>query len=89
MAVRMSASTAEVGEITGLVYVAAFAPEPGEDCNTLAGRFPGSTLGEALRPVPRSDGTTDLYITHDRSMPSSVPMCRRARQRGWPPPSGR
>jgi hypothetical protein len=41
-------------------------PEPGEDCNTLAGRFPGSTLGEALRPVPRSDGTTDLYITHDR-----------------------
>jgi pimeloyl-ACP methyl ester carboxylesterase len=57
---------ADAAEITGLVYVAAFAPEPGEDCNTLAGRFPGSTLGEALRPVPRSDGTTDLYITHDR-----------------------
>jgi pimeloyl-ACP methyl ester carboxylesterase len=57
---------ADAAEITGLVYVAAFAPEPGEDCNSLAGRFPGSTLGEALRPVPRSDGTTDLYITHDR-----------------------
>jgi pimeloyl-ACP methyl ester carboxylesterase len=57
---------ADAAEITGLVYVAAFAPEPGEDCNTLAGRFPGSTLGEALRPVPRSDGTTDLYITADR-----------------------
>jgi len=28
--------------------------------------FPGSTLGDALRPVPRSDGTTDLYITTER-----------------------
>ena len=57
---------ADTAEITGLVYVAAFAPEPGEDCNALAGRFPGSTLGDALRPVPRSDGTTDLYIAADR-----------------------
>jgi pimeloyl-ACP methyl ester carboxylesterase len=57
---------ADAGEITGLVYVAAFAPEPGEDCSTLSGRFPGSTLGDAVRPVPRSDGTTDLYIILDR-----------------------
>ena len=57
---------ADAAEITGLVYVAAFAPEPGENCNTLAGRFPGSTLGDALRPVPRSDGTTDLYIAANR-----------------------
>ena len=57
---------ADAAEITGLVYVAAFAPGPGEDCNTLAGRFPGSTLGETLRPVTRRDGTTDLYITSDR-----------------------
>ena len=29
--------------------------------------FPGSMLGEAtVRPVPRSDGTTDLYIATDR-----------------------
>jgi pimeloyl-ACP methyl ester carboxylesterase len=28
--------------------------------------FPGSTLGDALRPVPRSDGTTDLSITTER-----------------------
>jgi pimeloyl-ACP methyl ester carboxylesterase len=28
--------------------------------------FPGSTLGETtVRPVPRSDGTTDLYVAHD------------------------
>ena len=58
---------ADAGEITGLVYVNGFAPDPGESCFQLAGMFPGSTLGEdTLRPVPRSDGTTDLYIIQDR-----------------------
>jgi pimeloyl-ACP methyl ester carboxylesterase len=57
---------ADAGDIVGLVYVAAFAPEPGESAFTLAGMFPGSTLGDALQPVPRSDGTTDLYITPER-----------------------
>jgi pimeloyl-ACP methyl ester carboxylesterase len=57
---------ANAGEITGLVYVAAFAPEPGESANVLAQRFPGSTLGDALQPVPRSNGTTDLYIARER-----------------------
>jgi pimeloyl-ACP methyl ester carboxylesterase len=59
-------NVAEAGEITGLVYVAAFAPEPGESCISLAALFPGSTLGDALQPIPRSDGTTDLYIIQDR-----------------------
>jgi len=55
------------GEITGLVYVNAFAPAPGETCFGLAGMFPGSLVGEAtVRPVPRSDGTTDLYIAPER-----------------------
>ena len=55
------------GDIIGLVYVNAFAPEAGESCFALAGKFPGSTLGETtLRPVPRSDGTTDLFINSDR-----------------------
>ena len=57
---------ADAGEIVGLVYVAAFAPEPGESAFSLAGMFPGSTLGDAVQPVPRSDGTTDLYIAVDR-----------------------
>jgi pimeloyl-ACP methyl ester carboxylesterase len=58
---------ADAGEITGLVYVNGFAPDPDESCFSLAGRFPGSMLGEdTLRPVPRSDGTTDLYIIQDR-----------------------
>jgi pimeloyl-ACP methyl ester carboxylesterase len=56
---------ADAGEITGLVYVCGFAPDAGESAFTLAGMFPGSTLGDALRPVPRSDGTTDLYIRED------------------------
>jgi pimeloyl-ACP methyl ester carboxylesterase len=57
---------ADAGEIVGLVYACGFAPEPGESALSLAGMFPGSTLGDALRPVPRSDGTTDLYITTER-----------------------
>ena len=54
------------GEIIGLIYACAFAPEPGDSCNALAARFPGSTLGETLRPVARGDGTTDLYIVPER-----------------------
>jgi pimeloyl-ACP methyl ester carboxylesterase len=50
------------GEITGLVYVAGFAPAPGESCFELSARYPGSTLGDAVRPTPRNDGTTDLTI---------------------------
>jgi pimeloyl-ACP methyl ester carboxylesterase len=58
---------ADAGEITGLVYVNGFAPDPGESCFSLAGMFPGSMLAEdTLRPVPGSDGTTDLYIVKDR-----------------------
>jgi pimeloyl-ACP methyl ester carboxylesterase len=56
----------DAGEIVGLVYVAAFAPAPGESANSLAGLFPGSTLAGALQPVPRSDGTTELSIVPDR-----------------------
>jgi pimeloyl-ACP methyl ester carboxylesterase len=54
------------GEIVGLVYVAAFAPDAGEDATGLSLKFAGSTLGEALRPTPRSDGTIDLTIAQDR-----------------------
>jgi pimeloyl-ACP methyl ester carboxylesterase len=54
---------ADAGDIVGLVYVNAFAPEPGEHCFQLASLFPGSQLNEETsRPVPRSDGTTDLYV---------------------------
>jgi pimeloyl-ACP methyl ester carboxylesterase len=56
----------DAGEIVGLVYVAAFAPKPGDSCFELSAVFPGSTLGDALQAVPRSDGTTDLTIVRER-----------------------
>jgi pimeloyl-ACP methyl ester carboxylesterase len=70
------------GEIVGLVYAAGFAPEPGESAITLSGMFPGSTLGDALQPVPRNDGTTDLYIRLDRfhsQFAADVPAAQAAR----------
>ncbi|MCX5166483.1 alpha/beta fold hydrolase [Streptomyces antibioticus] len=52
--------------VKALVYVAAFLPEKGESAVELSGKFPGSTLGDALRPVPitQPDGKkgADLYI---------------------------
>ncbi|MDT0401396.1 MULTISPECIES: alpha/beta fold hydrolase [Streptomyces] len=55
-----------LANVKALVYVAAFIPDEGESALTLAAKFPGSTLGEALRPVPVTlpDGSqvTDLYI---------------------------
>ncbi|MFD8594422.1 alpha/beta fold hydrolase [Kitasatospora sp. NPDC059646] len=65
-------SAAAVGEprVRALVYVAAFLPAPGESALELTGRFPGSTLADALDPVPFTapDGSTgtDLYIRQDR-----------------------
>ena len=57
---------ADAGDIVGLVYACGFAPEPGEHCFQLAAMFPGSMLGpETSRPVPRSDGSTDLYVASD------------------------
>src|SRR4051794_16321330 len=45
---------ADAGDIVGLVYVDAFAPDAGENCFGLAAMFPGSELGEAtVHPVPR------------------------------------
>ncbi|MFD6188901.1 alpha/beta fold hydrolase [Streptomyces sp. NPDC060275] len=55
--------------VKALVYLAAFLPEKGESALDLSGKFPGSTLGEALRPVAvnNADGSrgTDLYIRND------------------------
>jgi pimeloyl-ACP methyl ester carboxylesterase len=56
----------DAGDITGLVYVAAFAPDAGESAFELSGRFPGSTLAAAVQPVAHSDGSPDLLIQHDK-----------------------
>jgi pimeloyl-ACP methyl ester carboxylesterase len=54
---------AEAGKVKSLVFVAAFAPEPGETALGLSGQFPGSTLGPTLAPpVALPGGGNDLYI---------------------------
>jgi pimeloyl-ACP methyl ester carboxylesterase len=51
--------------VKGLVYVAAFAPDHGENALELTGRFPGSTLGETVRPIALGDGTNDLVVDRE------------------------
>jgi pimeloyl-ACP methyl ester carboxylesterase len=52
--------------VKALVYVAGFAPAPGESSLTLSGKFPGSTLGDAIVPVALPEGGQDLYIQPDK-----------------------
>lgn len=54
------------GEILGLVFVAGFAPLPGDTCFHLSARFPGSTLGDTVQAVLLGKGTTDLTIAQER-----------------------
>lgn len=56
----------DAGDIISLVYVGAFAPDAGESAIELSQRFPGSTLGDALAPIPHADGTADLVIARER-----------------------
>lgn len=59
--------TADTNKVKALVYVAAFAPEQGENIAELSGRYPGGTLGPALAaPVVLKDGNKDLYIQQDK-----------------------
>lgn len=63
----ISAAANGTSNVKGLVYVAAFAPDAGESCLDLTGRFPGSTLPPTLAPaVPLADGGEDLYIQQDK-----------------------
>lgn len=54
-----------LGDVVGLVYVAAFAPDTGESAVDLAGRFPGSTLADALESTSLVDDVDDLWIRPD------------------------
>jgi pimeloyl-ACP methyl ester carboxylesterase len=77
----MTNVSADAGDIVGLVYVAAFAPLPGESCFELSAVFPGSTLGDALEAIPRTDGTTELRIVPERfhaQFCADVPVARAA-----------
>lgn len=52
--------------VAALVYVAAFAPDSGESSLSLSGKFPGSTLGNAIVPVGLADGGQDLFIEPEK-----------------------
>lgn len=54
-----------VDNVEALVYVAAFAPDTGESAADLAGKFPGSTLGESLAATTLTSGEIDLTIRSD------------------------
>ncbi|MEV0717245.1 alpha/beta hydrolase [Asanoa sp. NPDC050611] len=53
------------GQVAGLVYVCAFAPEQGESAFELSNKFPGGTLGAALTAYPVSSGGNELAIRPD------------------------
>ncbi|MEV5710473.1 alpha/beta hydrolase [Actinoallomurus sp. NPDC052274] len=56
--------------VKALVYVAAFAPDKGEQLGPLLGKFPGSLIGDSVQgvPYPLPDGKTgvDLYLRADK-----------------------
>jgi pimeloyl-ACP methyl ester carboxylesterase len=52
--------------VRALVYVAAFAPEPGESALLLSGKFEGSTLGGALVAYPLTSAGTEFRIDEDK-----------------------
>lgn len=61
-------SNAAVGrsKVKSLVYVGAFTPDAGESVVDLAGKYPGSTLGDTLAAVTLADGGKDLYIEQSK-----------------------
>ena len=63
----ISEAASGLANVKALVYVAAFAPDVGENAAELSGRFPGSSPGSALAPpVALADGGKDLYIEQDK-----------------------
>src|SRR6476646_8227484 len=53
--------------VKALVYVAAFAPEAGENAGGLNTKFPGSLVGPALAPpVSLPGGGHDLYVQQEK-----------------------
>ncbi|KQY14292.1 alpha/beta hydrolase [Rhizobium sp. Root73] len=59
----ISDAATSASNVKALVFVAAFAPEPGESAVALSGKNPGSTLGPTLaEPVALPSGAKDLYI---------------------------
>ncbi|MFG3349979.1 alpha/beta fold hydrolase [Streptomyces sp. NPDC048018] len=83
-AVISSAATGDL-RVKALVYIAAFTPDKGESAAELAAKFPGSTLGETVNPMPYplpGGGTgTELVIDqakYPRQFAADVPVTEAA-----------
>ncbi|MGA4900768.1 alpha/beta fold hydrolase [Streptomyces griseoincarnatus] len=65
----ITAAAVGADNVRALVYVAAFIPDKGESALDLAARFPGGSLGEALRPTPVTlpDGSPGMEFTIDQA----------------------
>jgi pimeloyl-ACP methyl ester carboxylesterase len=48
--------------VVGLVYVAGFAPDEGEDLSTLQSKFPPPAAGPYIKPSPLPDGSAEFTI---------------------------
>ncbi|WP_345147506.1 alpha/beta hydrolase [Nonomuraea rubra] len=62
----ISEAAARNPAVRALVYVGAFAPAPGESAGQLSGKFPGSTLGEALVAYPLAAGGQEFRIAEEK-----------------------
>jgi pimeloyl-ACP methyl ester carboxylesterase len=64
----ITAAGSAAGNVTGLVYVDAFALDEGESVLDITGRFPGGRLMPALRPAafPGAGGQQDVELFIDR-----------------------
>src|SRR5664279_164913 len=61
----MTNAVGTASNVRGLVYIAGFAPDTGENIGELSARLPGSTLGDNVYAVPLPDGSNDLYIRQE------------------------
>ena len=50
------------GNVVGLIYVAGYAPDEGENLQGLGSNFPASLAGPYLRPSALPDGSTELTL---------------------------
>lgn len=55
-------ATGNAGNVVGLVYVAGFAPDEGDDLVALQSNFPASLAGSYLRPAPLPDGGIEFAL---------------------------
>ncbi|WP_433336294.1 alpha/beta fold hydrolase [Spirillospora sp. CA-294931] len=54
------------GNVSGLVYVAGFAPDEGESASDIDRRYPATPLKKSIVPLPHPDGTVDLSIAPEK-----------------------